>query len=237
MTLQRRTSAAAFGQNRPESDLPQHTETGQRIYWALAYDCTGVDSYNTTVERSALNAMQPGTFAVLAHHDTGNWPVAKAVQVDHSDHRGPWVGLTFAETPEGRLAEYFVREDFGVGVSIGFLVPDEDDAISERADGVLVFHKLDVRELSLTPVPSSKGAQFDLSRAAEFVRSLAAPVKQDDAPVAEAEPVVEADTDAPAQTDEPAPQGENENESDVATVADEHGRALRRLAQLKRISR
>lgn len=140
-------------------------DQGRRVYWALAYAYGQTDRHGTTIPVGGLRTAAAGSFPILAFHNKSAFPVAKPVEVDHSDPAGPWVGFVFADTAEGRKAEKLVADGFLRGVSVGFIPTAEPQL---RDDGVLVFPENELVELSLVPCPSSRDALIDLSRSLEL---------------------------------------------------------------------
>jgi HK97 family phage prohead protease len=140
-------------------------EGGRRIYWALAYEEGVVDSYSTTLARGAFDGVTTADFRILVAHQRDADPVGKPVELTYTD-RGLEVGFVFADTDRAREVEALVSGGFYRAVSVGF-VPVEG-AISTRDDGVVVYERAELKELSLVNVPASSGATIDLTRALEW---------------------------------------------------------------------
>ena len=139
---------------------PQETEDGQRIYWTLAYAEGVEDRHNTIIDHRAFANVTVDDFRILTHHDQTSDPVGKPVALDY-DERGLWVGTVYAPTARGQEVETLVRDGYFRAVSVGFIPVD---GYKRKADGVTVFTRCELLELSLVNCPSSKGALFDLAR-------------------------------------------------------------------------
>ena len=131
----------------------------------LAYDCSGVDSYYTTMTSNAFMGTTIEDFRILQYHDASSDPVGKPIALNFTD-RGLEVEFVFAETARAQELKTLVEGGFLRAVSVGF-TPLQG---FEREDGVFVFTKCKLHELSLVNVPSSAGAL--IKNGLSFVRDI-----------------------------------------------------------------
>ena len=136
------------------------TEDGKRIYSALIYNYEATDTYNTTFARGAFAHVVPEDFRVLQYHQQHLDPVGKPIAIRET-HDGPEMDFVFADTLRAQELETLVAGGFIRGVSVGF-IPKE--AYDRKTDGVRVFTRADLHEVSLVNTPSSKKALIDLTR-------------------------------------------------------------------------
>jgi HK97 family phage prohead protease len=129
------------------------------VYSALAYRYEETDTYNTTMARGAMSHVVPDDFRILEFHKQDRDPVAKPVSCEETTD-GLLVRFVFADTERAQELRALVDTGFLRAVSVGFIAVDG----FIRPDGVTVFTKVDLHELSLVNTPSSKGALIQLSR-------------------------------------------------------------------------
>jgi len=134
-------------------------EEGRQIYTALAYTYDVVDTYGTTLARGAMAHVAPEDFRILEYHKSDRDPVGKPISVTETPE-GPVVSFVFADTERARELQGLVDGGFLRAVSVGFIPTDG----FTRADGVTVFTRADLHELSLVNTPASKGALISLAR-------------------------------------------------------------------------
>jgi HK97 family phage prohead protease len=152
---------ATFAQTDAAAAQVEYDDEGRQIYMCLAYQYEpAVDRYGTTMQRGAMAHVTPEDFRILAYHDQRQDPVGKPVSVEDTPD-GPVVRWVFADTPRAQELRSLVDGGFLRAVSIGF-VPDPQ-ATAVR-DGVTVFGKADLLELSLVNTPASPGALIQLAR-------------------------------------------------------------------------
>lgn len=137
----------------------ERDEEGRQIYTALAYTYDVVDTYNTTLARGAMAHVRPEDFRILEYHKSDRDPVGKPLSVTETPE-GPVVSFVFADTPRARELQSLVDGGFLRAVSVGFIPTDG----YVRGDGIQVFTRCDLHELSLVNTPSSKGALISLAR-------------------------------------------------------------------------
>jgi HK97 family phage prohead protease len=137
------------------------SDTGENdgVYTALAYQYEATDTYGTTMQRGAMAHVAPDDFRILEYHRQDRDPVGKPISVEDTP-QGPVVRFVFADTPRAQELRSLVEGGFLRAVSVGFIPTDG----FVRADGVTVFTRADLHELSLVNTPSSKGALIQLAR-------------------------------------------------------------------------
>ena len=136
------------------------TFEGERVYWALAYRYDETDTYNTTMQRGALAHVTAGSFPILEHHAHDRDPIGRCVEVDEQPE-GLWVGFVLAPTARGAEIGKLIDGGFFRGVSVGFI---PETGFKRKADGVTVYTRVNLLELSVVNCPSSQGALIDLTR-------------------------------------------------------------------------
>ena len=134
---------------------------GRQVYTARAYSYDVVDRYNTTMSQGAMRHVTIDDFRILAYHDQRQDPVGKPVSIEDTPD-GPVVRWVFADTERAQELRSLVDGGFLRAVSVGF-VPDPK-AMHTRSDGVTVFERADLVELSLVNAPASPGALIQLAR-------------------------------------------------------------------------
>jgi HK97 family phage prohead protease len=145
-----------------DTDTVEVDDDGRRVYTALAYQYEpAVDRHQTTMARGAMSHVTVDDFRILEFHRSDSAPVGKPVSITDTPE-GPVVKFVFADTDRARDMESLVAGGFLRAVSVGFF-PDPAYT-TVRSDGVTVFGKADLVELSLVNVPSSKGALIQLAR-------------------------------------------------------------------------
>jgi HK97 family phage prohead protease len=92
---------------------------------------------------------------LLRDHDAGN-PVGVAKSIVATDD-GVRIRFKVAKTAAGDEALQLARDGAADGLSVGVDFDDSDAALDD--DGVLVIRKAQLREVSLTPLPSFDGAR------------------------------------------------------------------------------
>lgn len=138
---------------------PEVDADGRRIYTALAYQYGATDTYGTTMAPGAMAHVTADDFRILEYHRADRDPVGKPLSVTETD-AGPEVRFVFADTERARELRGLVDGGFLRAVSVGFIPQDG----YVRADGVTVFTRADLHELSLVNTPASKGALISLAR-------------------------------------------------------------------------
>jgi HK97 family phage prohead protease len=141
------------------TDGPSFDDQGRQIYTALAYAYDEVDTYGTTLASGAMSHVTAEDFRILEYHRADRDPVGKPVSVEETD-AGPVVRFVFADTDRAKELRHLVDGGFLRAVSVGFIPTDG----YVRADGVTVFTRADLHELSLVNTPASKGALIELAR-------------------------------------------------------------------------
>jgi HK97 family phage prohead protease len=134
-------------------------DQGRQVYTALAYRYDEVDTYGTTLARGAMAHVVADDFRILEYHNAAKDPVGKPVSVTETD-AGPVVRFVFADTERAQELRRLVDGGFLRAVSVGFIPTDG----YLRGDGVAVFTRADLHELSLVNTPASKGALISLAR-------------------------------------------------------------------------
>lgn len=186
----------------------EHDELGRQVYTCLAYQYEpAVDRYGTTMQRGAMAHVQPEDFRILAYHDQRQDPVGKPISIEDTPE-GPVVRWVFADTPRAQELRSLVDGGFLRAVSVGF---QPDPKATTVRDGVTVFGRCDLLELSLVNTPASPGALIQLAR----------DMNQDPAELRELFPEVAAE--------EPAAEEEREVEAEEAPAADALAAAVETL--------
>jgi HK97 family phage prohead protease len=132
---------------------------GRRVYTALAYTYDIPDTYNTTLAKGSMAHVTVDDFRILEYHEQNRDPVGKPVSIEETSD-GPVVKFVFADTERAKELQSLVDGGFLRAVSVGFIPLDG----YSRGDGVQVFTKADLLELSLVNAPASKGALIQLAR-------------------------------------------------------------------------
>lgn len=154
-TLERRANGRVADTAAPS---PVADDSGRNFYKALAYDTSSTDMHGTTIAPDAFRDLPTG-LPVLLFHNRASFPVGKIVAWEPSD-RGPVaVFKLHTITEEARAAAALIGEQMLDGVSIGFLGYQ-----AENRQGVPTYTDVELVELSLTPVPSSRAARVETSR-------------------------------------------------------------------------
>lgn len=209
-TLERRATGRVADTAAPS---PVADDSGRTLYKALAYDTSSTDMHGTTIAPDAFRDLPTG-LPVLLFHNRAAFPVGKIVAWEPSD-RGPVaVFKLHTITEEARAAAALIGEQMLDGVSIGFLGYQ-----AENRQGVPTYTDVELVELSLTPVPSSRAARVETSRDTPDTVETGIDVTVETTP----EDVQLEDDTAPDTTVEEA-----------ATVSRE-ARLLKRVSQLSRL--
>jgi HK97 family phage prohead protease len=158
-SVQRRL--ATFAQTDAAAAQVEYDDEGRQIYTCLAYGYEQTDRHGTTLARGAMAEVKPDDFRILWAHDQRGLPVGKPVSITETD-AGPVVKWVFADTEQAQELRRLVDGGFLRGVSIGF-IPDPK-AVHVRSDGVTVYSRVSLLELSLVNCPSSESALIQLSR-------------------------------------------------------------------------
>lgn len=212
-TLERRANGRVADTAAPS---PVADDSGRNLYKALAYDTSSTDMHGTTIAPDAFRDL-PAGLPVLLFHNRASFPVGKVVAWEPSE-RGPVaVFKLHTITEEARAAAALIGEQMLDGVSIGFLGYQ-----AENRQGVPTYTDVELVELSLTPVPSSRSARVETSRDMDDTSAPA-----------------EADCDEPAAPElDAAARDENittdTTVEEAATVSRE-ARLLKRVSQLSRL--
>ncbi len=198
-------------------------EAGNATYTALAYDTSASDLHGTGIDPAAFRSLP--MLPVLLWHDRASFPVGKVTGWTPSES-GPVAHFAFhALTGSAREANALVDAGMLDGVSIGFL-----GYAAEDRDGVPTYTDVELIEISLTPVPSSRGARISVARAEDV-----APAEDtEDAPAVPAEPVEAAAEQPAAEVELEAPAAPASPTDEAATVSAEAELRQLRLARLKR---
>lgn len=230
-----------------ERTLRIDTRAAGGVYTCLAYAAGEVDSYGSTMTPDAFAGVTVDDFRILEYHKHDRDPVGKPVALRITP-AGLEVDFVPADTERGREIQQLIDGGFIRAVSVGF-VPLEGYA---RQDGVMVYTKCELHELSLVNTPSSKGAKIKLARAMGLAATDAQlrAVFGDDSDVADGEPVdTYDDVDQPtaeplteeAQVEEvtsvDADAIDSSADEAAATVNDAQERQLLLLARLSRSKR
>jgi HK97 family phage prohead protease len=157
-TLRTSTSRVARLDSRGYGEVDRDDE-GRQIYTALAYRYEETDTYNTTLARGAMAHVRAEDFRILEYHKSDRDPVGKPLSVSETPE-GPVVSFVFADTERARELQGLVDGGFLRAVSVGFIPTDG----YTREDGVIVYTRADLHELSLVNTPASKGALISLAR-------------------------------------------------------------------------
>lgn len=169
---------------RAEGDLPPGI-AGRVSGVALTYEV--VDSYQTIfargcAKRSIDNKVKARKVPLLMDHSrtVGAHVGVVASMVDAGDQLIMTADLF--DTPEGRAALDYVKTVIAAGASTGFsigFVPRRTDMVMIDAKPVEKFLEIELREVSLTPMPAVPGADVTGARAEEAEPEETAPVRPD----------------------------------------------------------
>jgi len=111
----------------------------------------------------------PYTIPLLFNHDAAALPIGRLLEIE-SDEKGlKFTGELFPDrwARAARVpADYLSRG--GIGASIGYVVREAE----KRADGVRVLKRLELYEISLTPIPMNSQAQVAQMKALASVEYL-----------------------------------------------------------------
>lgn len=169
---------------RAEGDLPPGI-AGRVSGVALTYEV--VDSYQTIfargcAKRSIDNKVKARKVPLLMDHSrtVGAHVGVVASMVDSGDQLIMTADLF--DTPEGRAALEYVKTVIAAGASTGFsigFVPRRTDMVMMDAKPVEKFLEIELREVSLTPMPAVPGADVTGARAEDSDETQDAPVRPD----------------------------------------------------------
>jgi len=217
-TLERRANGRVA---EPAAPSPVADDSGRNLYKALAYDTSSTDLHGTTIAPEAFRELPVG-LPVLLFHNKASFPVGKVVGWEPSE-RGPVaVFRIHTITEEARAASALIDDGILDGVSIGFLGYE-----AENRSGIPTYTDVELVELSLTPVPSSRAARVQTNRDSDtepFEDDVtAAELPQENA----TEPAIDSDAADPVEHDVAL-------DVAAATVARE-AKLLRRVSQLHRL--
>lgn len=227
-TVQERALALQLRGEGPEFD-----SEGRRIYWALAYRYGETDTYGTTMAPGAMSHVTVDDFRILQYHRRDEDPVGKPVALEHTDD-GLWVGFVFADTERAVELQRLVDGGFLRGVSVGFTPAEPiSETVKVRADGVVVFQRVDLHELSLVNTPSSRKALVDLARSVgEDPENLAELLGFEDAPAPEVEVAAGTDTDTEELASQDTDEVATDSDAPEQTGSDELRDAIDALRRL-----
>lgn len=151
---------------------------------ALTYEV--VDSYNTVfargcAKRSIDNKVKARKVPLLMDHSrtVGAHVGVVASMVDSGDSLVMTADLF--DTPEGRSALEYVKAVIAAGASTGFsigFVPRRSDMVMMQGKPTEKFLEIELREVSITPMPAVPGADVTGARA-EPVAVVETPVRPD----------------------------------------------------------
>jgi HK97 family phage prohead protease len=166
---------------RAEQDNLPSGIAGRVMGVALTYDV--VDSYQTMFQRGAAQQsintkVKARKVPLLMDHDR---TVASHVGVVASmTEVGDTLVMTaeLFDTPDGRAALEYVKAVIAAGASTGFsigFVPRRSEMVAVNGKPVELFTEIELREVSITPMPAVPGADITAARTDENAPDTVAP--------------------------------------------------------------
>lgn len=170
-------------QIRAEDGLPEGI-AGRVSGVALTYEV--VDSYGTlfargSAKRSIDNKVKARKVPLLMDHERRTGAHVGVVSMMQDVGDALMMTADLFDTPEGRAAKEYVKAVIAAGATTGFsigFVPRRSEMVAVDGKPAERFLEIELREVSITPMPAVPGADVMGARAVEMVAD-AEPVRSD----------------------------------------------------------